>query len=386
MEAIHYRTSATPSHPIANKSPVAALAQFNSTHGRMEVLYGVVCLLPSEVAFLVFDVMGLVGSPNPSSYNVVRNALAAVADSVDEALTYLSSSEQMRQLHRSIRVEKMDLDQCAAYCFHTDTSCLLYDAMDAALHPDMLCLDSNGHIQQEPGSDPSASIAGCDFEVDRDRKESFSRWQVSAQEQLTNLGWLVSAARSTLQAVQRQHDHDKSSAEEILELKRSLQAKQEMVLATFKDLERVHACKVWCQNLGTQIRVVLESWRAGALHARLDATKDATLWRLQVNQIQWDYALRNDEGRSAQVRSAQKFTAASSSPLAMQYGRSTIVGNAESKTASYTTPFKVIGKNSPIDKGRSPFVDNYEKLLSVGGPNPLWIIMQNVFPSPKTKL
>jgi len=187
MEAIHSRSSITPTHAAADKSPVAALAQFNSTHGRMEVLYGVVCLLPSEVAFLVFDVLGLVGYPNPSSHNAVYNALAAVADSADEALSYLSSSEQMRQLHHSIRVEKMDLDQCAAYCFRTDPSCLLYDAMDAALHPDILCLDSNGHIK-EPGSDSSAPIAGFDFEVDRDRKESFSRWQVSAQEQLTNLG------------------------------------------------------------------------------------------------------------------------------------------------------------------------------------------------------
>ena len=395
MEAIHTSIAASPSHDTSDRSPVGALAQFNTAHGRMEVMYGVVCMLPSEIVFLLSDVFGVAGESN--AHNAVQSALAAVADSVEEAVSSLSCSEQIKQLHRSIRVDKMDLDRCAAYCFNTHSHCLLYDALEAALHPDLLFLDSNGHIQ-ESDSDPSApSIdTGSDFEVDRDRKESFSRLQGTAQEQLTNMGWLVSAARATLHAVQQQQQlhpsssnyagsQEKPSAEEMLELNRSLQSKQSTILATFKDLDRLHACKAWCQNLGSQIRVLLESSRAGA---SLDAIKDATLKRLLVSQIQWDNALRNDEGRSAQqLRSARKF-AATNSPPATQQGRPTAVETAESKTDNYTTPFKVIGKNGPGGKGRSPLEDGSrtdEKLLSVGGPNPLWILMQNVFPSPRNK-
>jgi len=414
-------------------SPVALLALLNQSN-KSDVMKGTICLKPSDLGFLLFDCVGIesriiqssqqhnnlrsksitssaveLSSPYYLQGSRLNNSSIDMGDldrRIDAAIRYISTSECLQRYQSLFAEGEETLDGIITYTFFTAVNNPLFDYMQTALYPDayLPLADRNTTSEESKLMDllpPSQSaLIG-----QQDCTEAWHLLQQQCKDQLSSIAWTVNAARTALKVLRVQNGgmlpHPQHfSVMELVELNQSLQSKRGLIKECQRDLQCLKLNKDICHNLKSQLSVQLDSVKKIISESQLMSPNqgliveamEPTLRRFTFAQFQLDHQLlhykdsptdhiahtilQSPDHKHKQVNDSFLPSPAIISSNAVD---STVI---EEKMQQNSTPFKLLGRVKSKETSLDLIDSTNYAPDAMSSPNPLWIIMQNVF-SPK---
>jgi hypothetical protein len=387
---------------ITTFSPIDKLVSAAPTTGGIVALNSMMCIRPSELIFVIrlLDLNNITSVP-----------LIASSRDLPDALMHLQTSDLLGRLCRGVfsnsihsnsnggsTVPSGSLDREVTFILQIDKQSNYFSL---ETRPDDSHLSRDEHLIGLLGPLNSVTLTQNASDL-----ASF----VQGENELASIQWLVSAARSALKATYEQMElpTSSSSVRQLNELREHLQAKREVIAASLMGINRLELYKDLCSNFRAQQLLLLEQYRnrrrkqdasnssqiTSGLQQMLLSTGIISIAELSVSS---GGTLSDDEFNMAlsrmvasQLRIEGQIEARLSVCVSLQHDT---VKSRRISTQRYLSSgaersrlsalFERRARNSPKTVQRiSPRdVDTRSQsgALHVGGPNPLWVVMQNVF-------
>jgi flagellar biosynthesis GTPase FlhF len=300
---------------------------------------GIVCLKPSELRFLLFDCF----APAMRSWQSALWSRQSTMDArLEASLLFFSSLQNRERLSQLLSDECLDSRTC--FSFSADMRSPFQEILAEQVRSEVSFPDRARTAKEEE------EVKEKEKEEEEEEEEAVERWKErhrACGDKLSSMAWVVSAARAALinvrsqDALQQQQRGQRTIVDELQELTRNLRAISATASSCAKDFQRLRTCKDICRTQHSHFLALIESIREN-----------------KVEQEQHLAAF----GRMAVAREQRE----------LHQVEGDVPEQLFSKNRSSPSP---LPSPSP-----GPMKD---AMLTLGGPNPLWIIMQNVF-SPKT--
>ena len=414
-------------HGVQNRhspSPIAKLAQLNPSTGRSMWANQCICLRPSELLFIIRCV---------NINSAIAYPFEVPSRTLNEAFTALYHSEFQS------RFEKYCISN-SAYLPVSKTlpsNSLSIDRMTTFLFSQKINIHSVGDDPFESIISPGTLTAVASEQ----REDLLTMWQVEFSgashqaveisdglNELSSLQWLISAARSALHAVyettSQRYGGNIAAIRELNELSDALSSRRQVIQATLRDWQRLSIHKDLSANYQQQLLLLKEAYRvmlqfddmpamqvlpssrgdslSQKIHHALPLplsvsslpcsklpSSEASLQNFRAKlREDFDEALANlldnQNKIESQLLSKLAATFISSSLSASSFGNANARGRMASPTSSSHNKPSASWKAHGDSNDSQPKESIQQAMMSqplpaVGGMNPLWIVMKDVF-------
>jgi hypothetical protein len=361
---------------------------------------GMMCVRPSELIFL----LGLL-----DLNNITSTALTSSSREMSDALIHLQTSDLLGRLSGSGAALNQigqvvsartgggssavtgSLDRELTFVLQIDKQ-TTYFSLESRMDDSQLSRDEHmlgllGPLA--PGATHSQTLEPANF--------------AQGESELANMQWLVSAARSALKATYEQLELPKSasSVRQLNELRENLLSKSEVIASSLADIYRLELCKDLCSNFKAQLLLLLDQYRnrrkmqdasngsqiTSALQQMLLSTGSISIAELSASgsssQGDDDYNVALSRMVASQLCIEGQIDAARRPMVNPQKFDGDISGRGErsrlAERRARGRPQSLKSSSAKKDSDMRSPVPNAVGSVHVGGPNPLWVVMQNVF-------